>query len=192
MVNGLVAPCNYRINGHNYDKGYYLVNNIYPRLYCVVQLFKILLPNQPANTLFNKYQQAKRNDVERAFGTLQNKFQITKKPAFYWDKEDINFIIKYFLILHNMVIENERRNLDWGQVVNEPIGQVTGIPRSYHELRNDEAYLQLRNDLVQHIWIRHGLGLRDGEMPPESPPPPPDDLDGSDGEFDPTDFYPAE
>ncbi|XP_026396050.1 uncharacterized protein LOC113290680 [Papaver somniferum] len=192
MVNGLAAPCNYRINGHSYDKGYYLADNIYPRLSCIVQSFKILLPNQPVKSLFNKYQQAKRKDVERAFGTLQNKFQITKKPACYWDNKDINFIIKACLILHNMIIENERRNLDWGQVVNEPIRQVTGIPRSYHALRNDEAYLQLRNDLVQHIWIRHGLGLRDGEMSPESPPPPPDDLDGSDGEFDPTDVYPAE
>ncbi|XP_026428857.1 uncharacterized protein LOC113324782 [Papaver somniferum] len=192
MVNGLAAPCNCRINGHNYDKGYYLEGNIYPRFSCIVQSFKILLPNQPANTVFNKYQQAKKKDVERAFGTLQNKLQIKKKPAFYWDREDINFIIKACLISHNMVIENERRNLDWGQVVNEPIRQVTGIPRSYYKLRNDEAYLQLRNDLVQHIWIRHGLGFRDGEMPPESPPPPPDDLDGSDGEFDPTDVYPPE
>ncbi|XP_026428521.1 putative nuclease HARBI1 [Papaver somniferum] len=190
MVNGLASPCNYRINGHSYDKGYYLADNIYPPLSCIVQSFKILLPNQPANSLFNKYQQTKRKDVERAFGTLQNKFQITKKPACYWDKKDINFIIKACLIFHNMVIENERRNLDWGQVVNEPIRQVTGIPRSYHALRNDEAYLQLRNDLVQHIWIQHGLGH--GDMPPESLPPPPDDLDGSDGEFDPTDVYPAE
>ncbi|XP_026396587.1 uncharacterized protein LOC113291246 [Papaver somniferum] len=63
MVNGLAAPCNYRINGHIYDKGYYLADNIYPRLSCIVQSFKKFLPNQPANTLSNKYQQAKRKDV---------------------------------------------------------------------------------------------------------------------------------
>ncbi|XP_026383230.1 uncharacterized protein LOC113278672 [Papaver somniferum] len=124
MVNGLAAPCNYRINATTTTRS-----------------FKILFPNQPANTLFNRYQQAKRKDVERDFGTLQNKFQITKKLAFYWYREDINFIIKACLILHNMVIENERRNSNLGKVVNEPIRHVTGIPRSYHELRNDEAYL---------------------------------------------------
>ncbi|XP_026452264.1 uncharacterized protein LOC113352684 [Papaver somniferum] len=96
MVNSLAAPFNYRINGHSYDKGYYLADNIYLRFSCIVQSFKILLPNQPSNTLFNRYQKAKRKDVERAFGTLQNKFQITKNPTFYWDREDINFIIKAF------------------------------------------------------------------------------------------------
>ncbi|XP_026417536.1 uncharacterized protein LOC113313026 [Papaver somniferum] len=192
MVNGLAAPCNYNINRHNYEMGYCLADNIYPRLSCIVQLFKSLLPNQHANTLFNIYQQAKRKDVERDFVTIQNKFQITKNPAMYWDREYINFIIKACMILHNIVIENEKRNLEWGKVVNEPIPYVIGIPRSYNELRNDEAYLLLRNDLVQHIWTRHGLGLRDGEMLSESPPPPPNNLDGLDGEYDPTDIYPPE
>ncbi|XP_026459243.1 acidic leucine-rich nuclear phosphoprotein 32 family member B-like [Papaver somniferum] len=92
---------------------------------------------------------AKRKDVERAFGVLQGKFRIVGSPCKYWKQSDLNLIMKCCLILHNMIIEHERRDTDWGRVV--PV-------RFMSTLKNLEMHLQLRTDLVKHIAARPGRG----------------------------------
>ncbi|XP_026453714.1 uncharacterized protein LOC113355150 [Papaver somniferum] len=66
---GVAPPCHYQINGKNYDQGYYLGDGAYPMYGYIVQGYK------PASNiregLFNQYQEAKRKDIERAFGGLK-------------------------------------------------------------------------------------------------------------------------
>uniref|UniRef100_A0A0D3AN90 No apical meristem-associated C-terminal domain-containing protein n=1 Tax=Brassica oleracea var. oleracea TaxID=109376 RepID=A0A0D3AN90_BRAOL len=47
-------------------------------------------------------------DVERAFGVLQARFAIVKNPALFCDKVKIGKIMRACIILHNMIVEDER------------------------------------------------------------------------------------
>ena len=75
-------------------------------LYAFVQ--SIPLPQGPKASLFATHQEAVRKDVERAFGVLQARFAIVKNPALLWDKIKIGKIMRACIILHNMIVEDER------------------------------------------------------------------------------------
>ncbi|XP_048591442.1 uncharacterized protein LOC106369729 [Brassica napus] len=62
----------------------------------------------PKAELFAERQESVRKDVERAFGVLQARFAIVKNPARIWDKEKIGRIMRTCVILHNMIVEDER------------------------------------------------------------------------------------
>uniref|UniRef100_A0A0D2ZQI5 No apical meristem-associated C-terminal domain-containing protein n=1 Tax=Brassica oleracea var. oleracea TaxID=109376 RepID=A0A0D2ZQI5_BRAOL len=55
-----------------------------------------------------KGQYSRGSDVERAFGVLQARFAIVKNPALFWDKVKIGKIMRVCIMLHNMIVENER------------------------------------------------------------------------------------
>ncbi|XP_026383407.1 uncharacterized protein LOC113278899 [Papaver somniferum] len=171
---GVAPPCNYVINGHHYNMGYFLADGIYPKLTTIVQAFSQTL-DIPDYVRFNKYQMAKRKDVERAFGVLQGKFRIFGSPCKYWHQSVLNLIMKCCLILHNMIIEHERRDMDWGRVVPVPLPEPTNNGRVFmSSLKNLEMHLQLKNDLVKHIAARPGRGGPTGDM---------SSLEGSDMEY---------
>ena len=46
--------------------------------------------------------------MERTFGILQARFIIVRGPARGWDMEDIKYIMMTCIILHNMIVEDER------------------------------------------------------------------------------------
>ena len=62
-----------------------------------------------------------RKNVECAFGVLQARFAIVRGPARLWRTKALDYIMKACIILHNMIIEDERdangaENLDYEQV----------------------------------------------------------------------------
>ncbi|XP_026419845.1 uncharacterized protein LOC113315810 [Papaver somniferum] len=79
MLKGVAPPCNYVINGYQYNMGYFLADGIYPKLTTIVQAF-IQTLDIPNYVRLNKYQMYKRKDVERAFGVLQGKLRIFGSP----------------------------------------------------------------------------------------------------------------
>ncbi|XP_026396297.1 uncharacterized protein LOC113290929 [Papaver somniferum] len=83
ILKGVAPPCNYVINGHHYNMGYFLADGIYPKLTTIVQAFSQTL-DIPDYVRFKKYQMVKRKDIERAFGVLQGKFRIVGSPCKYW------------------------------------------------------------------------------------------------------------
>ncbi|XP_026396998.1 uncharacterized protein LOC113291715 [Papaver somniferum] len=174
MLKGVAPPCNYVINGHHYNMGYFLADGIYPKLTTIVQSFSQTL-DTPDIVRFNKYQMAKRKDVERSFGVLQGKFRIVGSPCKYWQQSDMNQIIKYCLILHKMIIEHECRDTDWGRVVPVSIPEPTNNGCIFmSSLKNLEMHLQLRNDLVKHVVVRPGRGGQTTDL---------SSLEGSDMEY---------
>jgi hypothetical protein len=69
-------------------------------------------------------------DVERAFGVLQAKWKILHRSARLWNKKVLNSIMRACIILHNMVVEDERgvqlpdvHPSKWPGVADPPINQ---------------------------------------------------------------------
>ncbi|XP_024008043.1 uncharacterized protein LOC112084025 [Eutrema salsugineum] len=106
IINGQAPRVNFFVNGTEYNLAYYLTDGIYPKWAAFVQ--SIPKPQGPKACLFAERQESARKDVERAFGVLQARFAIVKNPAFFWDKEKLGKIMRACIILHNMIVEDER------------------------------------------------------------------------------------
>jgi hypothetical protein len=65
-------------------------------------------PQTKKQAQFAKAREACRKDIEKAFGVLQDRFAIVRDPAYFGDKKTLNNIMKCCVILHNIVIEDER------------------------------------------------------------------------------------
>ena len=60
--------------------------------------------------MFASAQEAKRKDIERAFGILQSRFHILTTPCRLWDRHAMKTIIATCVILHNLIIDYELKN----------------------------------------------------------------------------------
>uniref|UniRef100_A0A453LXJ5 DDE Tnp4 domain-containing protein n=1 Tax=Aegilops tauschii subsp. strangulata TaxID=200361 RepID=A0A453LXJ5_AEGTS len=87
LCNGESLPCNYTINGRDYNMGYYLANGIYPQWAAFVKT--ISEPHSNKQSLFATMQEAARKDVERAFGVLQARWGIVRSAATMWESETL-------------------------------------------------------------------------------------------------------
>ncbi|XP_020260028.1 uncharacterized protein LOC109836529 [Asparagus officinalis] len=181
IESGEAPRVNFTVNGRQYNLAYYLADGIYPKWPVFVQ--SIQMPQGNKQQFFAKQQESCRKDVERAFGVLQARFAIVRQPARMWDLDVLGKIMRACIILHNMIVEDERdtysrnwENLDFEQssgssasfnVQTEvlPEFQVHVLGRSDSniptraELRDRVQHIQLKKDLVEHIWQKFGTTL---------------------------------
>uniref|UniRef100_A0A0D3BEJ6 Myb-like domain-containing protein n=1 Tax=Brassica oleracea var. oleracea TaxID=109376 RepID=A0A0D3BEJ6_BRAOL len=163
IINGNAPQVNLYVNGTEYHLGYYLTAGIYPKWATFVQ--SIRLPQGEKNSLFAKTQEAVRKDVERAFGVLQARFAVVKNPSKLWDKDKIANIMRACIILHNMVVEDERSSFtqydvfefQQGEDVDDTfsVDMLTNLGNTIDRrasVRNRQAHQQLKNDLIENIW----------------------------------------
>uniref|UniRef100_A0A0D3CI67 DDE Tnp4 domain-containing protein n=1 Tax=Brassica oleracea var. oleracea TaxID=109376 RepID=A0A0D3CI67_BRAOL len=169
---GRAPKVNYIVNGHEYHLAYYLTYGIYPKWANFVQ--SIPLPQGPKASLFATHQEVVRKDVERAFGVLQTRFVIVKNPALLWDKIKIEKITRACIILHNMIVEDERDGYTqfdvsvFTQPESNRSSQVDFTNSTYmhsnldnmmsihNRVCDNTIHQQLKVELVEHIWQKFG------------------------------------
>ncbi|KAM6553080.1 hypothetical protein CsatB_013842 [Cannabis sativa] len=165
LAEGIAPPANYVIKGKEYNMGYYLADGIYPKWSTLVQT--IHDPRGPKKKLFAMKQEACRKDVERAFGVLQSRFAIITGPARLWNKTVLHDIMTSCIIMHNMIIEDERD-------LNAPIKERVKVPSPevemveddnarfqeflarHRKIKDKDAHIELRNALIEHLWDEYG------------------------------------
>ena len=126
-------------------------------------------PLEAKRKLFAKAQEAYRKDVERAFGVLQARFAIVCGPARFFYHETLQDIMKAYIILHNMIIEDERDEAEAMDLDYEQIDEISCTPMSrettnefmefiqVHQcIRDREVHSQLQMNLVEHLWQLQG------------------------------------
>ncbi|XP_058742343.1 uncharacterized protein LOC131614811 [Vicia villosa] len=106
ILEGRAATVHYTINGTPYNMGYYLADGIYPEWTTFVNT--ISMSQGEKRKLFAQHQESARKDVERAFGVLQSRFAIICGPARAWHMETLKHTIYACIILHNMIVEDQR------------------------------------------------------------------------------------
>ena len=164
LANGIAPPANYTILGKNYNMGYYLADGIYPKWSTLVQT--IHEPRGPKKKLFASTQESCRKDVECAFGVLQSRFAIVAGPARFWDKNELHDIMTTCIIMHNMIVEDERDvNAPIQDFVEAPITNIEYVDDDtrfqqflsrHQEIQNKDAHYALRDALIEHLWNQYG------------------------------------
>ncbi|XP_058758059.1 uncharacterized protein LOC131631282 [Vicia villosa] len=111
-----------------------------------------------------------RKDIERAFGVLQARFKIIREPARLWDITDLALIMRSCIILHNMIVKDERDTYaqhwtDYDQYE----ASESSTPESFstevlpafanhvcarYVIRDSNVHHELQADLVKHIWTK--------------------------------------
>ncbi|XP_024196110.1 uncharacterized protein LOC112199307 [Rosa chinensis] len=148
------------------------------------ELTTVRNPRRPKEIEFTKAQEGYRKDVERCFGILQSRFGIVRVAAHGWDKEDIRYTMLTCIILHNMIVEDERSEDNDDELESndeednnmrpriaevwdgptsrdfDPIGRddhnLNGFVDRYQEIRSDDTHSNLQEDLIQHFWEVQG------------------------------------
>ncbi|XP_034569256.2 uncharacterized protein [Setaria viridis] len=167
LTSGTAPPVEYMLNGNKYTMGYYLADGIYHSWATFVKSYRSPQGNKKVH--FTKAQEAVRKDVERAFGVLQARFAMVKGPARFWDKDTLWYIMTAAIIMHNMIIENERDekedydyDQDGGEVLRPEEYQrrdpliLEKFLKIHQEIKDTRVHERLRDDLVEHLWALHG------------------------------------
>ncbi|CAH9116770.1 unnamed protein product [Cuscuta epithymum] len=168
LVNDIAPKCDFVIQGHHYNMGYYLSDGIYPQYATLIQT--ISQPTSMKEKLFAKCQESIRKDVERAFGVLQSRWHIVKGPARMWSVTDLGKIMKTCIILHNMIIESEVDQginpENWQPESEEAVESVTlehdftylvsRINNRMKQIQDKRVHKDLKRDLINHLWEVYG------------------------------------
>jgi hypothetical protein len=102
-IKGETPRVHYNVNGTQYDMRYYLADGIYPEWAAFVKTIKAL--NGETQIICTM---STRKDAECAFGVLQSRFDIVNRPARLWKRNDVVNIVQACIILHNMIVEDEK------------------------------------------------------------------------------------
>ncbi|XP_050891427.1 uncharacterized protein LOC127096941 [Lathyrus oleraceus] len=169
ILEGRAPNVQYTINGTPYNMGYYLADGIYPEWATFVKT--ISMPQGEKKKLFAQHQESARKDVERAFGVLQSRFAIIRGPARAWHMDTLKHTIYAYIILHNMIVEDERHtyggNFDYSydnvdinnsttETFSDPHPNLATRLQRRASIQEKQVHRKLQGDLVEYIWERFG------------------------------------
>jgi hypothetical protein len=148
------------VNGTEYNMGYYLTDGIYPSWATLVS--GISSPQSNKHKYFTMKLAEYRKDVKRAFGVLQAKYAIVKRPSRQWNPMDLKFIVDCVVVLHNMGIHYERDMDELGMEdyeeatlpslsQNSNVPEVAALINHHQMIRSHSAHDRLKADLIEHV-----------------------------------------
>jgi hypothetical protein len=70
------------------------------------------MPTGQKNSHFTERQESCQKDVEWAFGVIQAQFAIVRYPSLYWSHDQMWEVMQFWVIMHNMIIKNDRKTRD--------------------------------------------------------------------------------
>jgi hypothetical protein len=183
IVDGTMPQIDYMINNNQYSLPYWLVDGIYPKWAVFVK--SVQCPIEESERYFAEQQEATRKDVERGFGVLQSRFAIIKNPARQWSEARMASIMKTCIILHNMIVEDERENYPSMrkavyrkqkgtdselEIVHERTtildcpermeASLAGRIAKIEETRDQQTHFNRMRDLRIHHWMQKGTSSR--------------------------------
>jgi hypothetical protein len=89
----------------------------------------IKAPQMEKHKLYALNQEGCRKDIKRAFGVLQSRFNIVCRPSWPWKRKSTGRIMKACVILHNMIVEDEKEMMKFPIDLNEQSGSSIDLPR---------------------------------------------------------------
>uniref|UniRef100_A0A0D3AE12 Uncharacterized protein n=1 Tax=Brassica oleracea var. oleracea TaxID=109376 RepID=A0A0D3AE12_BRAOL len=113
-------------------------------------------------------------EYRMAYYLTDARFAIVKSPALFWDKAKIGKITRACIILHNMIVENERDGYNLYNVSEFQQGEDSGsshVDLTYSTdtpsniqnmmsvrttIRDRQKHERLKDDLVKHLWQKFG------------------------------------
>ena len=179
-VCGEAPRVDFTVNGNEYRYAYWLGDGIYPPYACFVKT----LPNPSTRMqkMFASAQEAKRKDIERAFGILQARFHILTVPCRLWNRFAMKQVMKTCVILHNLIIDYEiKHNLNGAYITNDqyaPEHGMTIVPRlnelngemkgnMIDEMQDNDIHHRLQHDLMAERWATWFLENNENESEDE-------------------------
>ncbi|XP_071689127.1 uncharacterized protein [Rutidosis leptorrhynchoides] len=102
LKKGIDPSASFEVNGHQYTKGYYLADGIYPDWATLIK--GISCPTDEPRIKFTRFQASARKDIERAFGVLQGRIHILSQPSRTLKKRNavLPLVKDMYLYLHNL------------------------------------------------------------------------------------------
>ncbi|XP_024380546.1 uncharacterized protein [Physcomitrium patens] len=127
IITGKMPSVNYVVNGSPYSMPYWLADGIYPNW--PIFMKSIPYTQGAVRKHFAMVQEACRKDVEQAFGVLQKRFAIVRNSARSWYQEKLSSIMRACIILHNMIVEDERYSPDFASDQEFETGEIRPVRR---------------------------------------------------------------
>ncbi|GJX88635.1 ALP1-like protein isoform X1 [Tanacetum coccineum] len=147
-------------NDVTYKWGYYLTDGIYPEWAVLMKSISQPGSNDVKRIRYKKTHEAARKDVERAFGVLKKKWAIVRTPARSRSLKRITHLMYTCIILHNMLRKEKGKSIspdfypEEQHREDDPVRSAQDRLRVIREIHDEETHLNLKADLVEHIWHR--------------------------------------
>lgn len=173
LVSGkTIAP--FTLDGVQYHQPYVLVDGIYPEWSCFVKPLTNVDTESERN--YTMRQEARRKDIERAFGCLMIKWNILRLPSLTPNVVLMEKVLRVCCILHNMIVEEKIEENEQGDeysvsdaVFNdtmecdqvgvaeseiEPADECTlnSVKTYFNYLKSADGHRELRQRISNHLW----------------------------------------
>ncbi|GJX11870.1 ALP1-like protein isoform X1 [Tanacetum coccineum] len=147
-------------NDVTYKWGYYLTDGIYPEWAVLMKSISQPGSNDVKRIRYKQAHEAARKDVERAFGVLKKKWAIVRTPARSRSLKRITHLMYTCIILHNMIRKEKGKAIspdfypEEQHREDDPVRSAQDRLRVIREIHDEKTHLNLKADLVEHIWHR--------------------------------------